>query len=105
MITLILLILILLWLFGYSPFQLFPLPNLVLFHGARDITLWDLLVFGVILWLIGLLPRPFREVAIVALILWVVSSLGLIAISGFSNILILVLIVALIVYIFQQRRV
>lgn len=101
MITLILLILFLLWLTGYI--QL-PLISATLFNiFGRAITLNDLLVFLVILWLIDLLPRPFQDIAIVLFLLWILSIVGIISIAGFSDLIILGFIVGLLVYLFQNR--
>ena len=100
MLTYILLILIFLWLFGYLSI---PLTRIVLFSiFGRAITLNYPLLFLIILWLIDILPYPFRGFALVLFLLWILSVLGVIVISGLSNILLLAIIIGLIVYIFRR---
>jgi hypothetical protein len=99
MLTIILVLLIILFFLGYNPLLL---PNMNLFVLAgRSIGLYDLLTFLVILWLIGMLPWPFRGIATVFLVLWILSFLGFIAIAGFSQLLMVALIIGLVVYLFR----
>ncbi len=99
MLSLILLLLIFFWLLGHLSF---PLTGIGLFRIlGRIITLNDILVFIVILWLIEILPNPFRKIATVFFILWLLSAMGIIAIAGFSNLILIAFIIALIVYIYQ----
>lgn len=98
----ILLLLIVLWLFGYIAF---PLTNYALFTIAgRTITLNDLLVFAVIIWLIDVLPSPFREIATVLFVLWILGVLGIISIVGFSSLVMVAFIVGLIGYIIRYVK-
>jgi hypothetical protein len=69
---------------------------------GHNITLLNLLTFGVILWLISMLPRPFQIAAGIILILWVLSILGIIAINGLSNIIILLIILGVIAFFFKK---
>lgn len=97
----IVVILIILWFFGYAPISGISIPNVVLFTiNNHPVTLWEILIFAVIGWAIGILPRPFQAVASVLLLLWILSVLGILAIAGLSNIIVLVIIVAIIVSIF-----
>jgi len=97
MLSLILVFLIILWLLGYLQI---PLTAIALFTlGRRPITLNDLLVFLVIIWLIDLLPHPFQEIGFVLLLLWVLSAVGIIAIAGLPNIVLIAIIVGVIAYI------
>jgi hypothetical protein len=103
MLELILVILVLLWLTGNLNLVGVQIPNLsLLVVNGRMITLIDLLVFLVILWAIGVLPSPIREIAGVILVLWVLSVLGFIALAGLSNILVIAVIVGLIVAVFRR---
>lgn len=97
MLAIILLLLIVLWAFGYFQLPVFAVP-LFSFRGGT-ISWNDLLVFLVIIWLIGLLPYPFQEIAGVFFLLWILSSLGVITIAGFSNLMLLAIIVGLIAFI------
>lgn len=101
MLLALLIILIILWLLGYIPITLFAVPNLVLFSiNNHPISLWNLIVFAIILAIIGVLPRPFREIASILLILWILSILGIFFITAFSNIIVLAIIVGIIVLLF-----
>src|SRR5260221_5494305 len=97
MLNLILLFLIILWFLGYLQVPLFAIS--VFSISGHSITLNDILVFLVILWLIGILPYPFRQIASVLLLLWVLSSLGVIAIAGFSTIVLIAIIFGTIAFI------
>lgn len=97
--TTILLLLIVLWLLGiFSPVALLyrPLGNI----NGHPINLWDIFVFLLIIWLIGVLPTPFRQIVTVLLILWLLSVLGILAIGGLSNLLLPLLIIGLVLYLF-----
>lgn len=48
-----------------------------------------------------MLPSPFREIATVILVLWLLSLFGIIAIAGFSQILIIALIVGIGIYLIR----
>ncbi len=71
-------------------------------HG-RIITVWDVLIFLVLIWLIDLLPSPFRQIAVVMFLIWVVASLGFIAIPMLSNLLIISIIVGLLLYVLRGK--
>ncbi len=92
----ILLILIVLWFFGYIHIQGFTVPNIPLFTlNGHSISLWDLLIFLVILWAIEALPGPLRVIAGVLFIIWLLSTLGIIAVVGLSHVIVVVLIIGL----------
>lgn len=101
MLSAIILILIVLWLLGYMPISGITSPEIILFTiNNHAVTLWELLILVVVGWAIGILPRPLQAVASVLLLLWVLSVLGIFAIAGLPNILVLVIIVGLIISIF-----
>lgn len=99
----ILIILIVLWLLGF-----FRVPSLPILHAelfrvlGHGITLWEILIFIVIIWAMEAFPSPFRQMAYVLVLLWVLSIFGFIVISGFSNILIFAFIIGLILALFQK---
>jgi hypothetical protein len=101
MLITILLLLIVLWFLGVNPIAALDFPLFT--FGGQTIDLWDLILFGVILWLIGILPSPFRQIAGVAFVLWLLALFGIIAIAGLSNIIVLAMIVGLILYIVGVR--
>lgn len=97
MLEALLLALIVLWFFGYIRIDNFPIPNFSLFAvNGHDIRLWDLLIFAVILWAIGALPSPLRQLGILLLIIWILATLGVIAIAGLSSILVIVVIISVV---------
>jgi hypothetical protein len=102
MVVAIIIILIALWVLGYLPISGISIPNPLLFTiNNQPVTLWEILILLVICWAIGILPRPFQIIASVLLLLWILSALGIIAaIAGLSNIIVLLIIVALILSIF-----
>ena len=98
----ILVILIGLWFLGYAPISGIHIPNTVLTTiNNHQITLWNVLILFAVLWAISILPRPFREIASVLLLLWVLSVVGILAIAGLPNILVIAIILAFAYYIFQ----
>lgn len=97
----LLVILIILWFFGYIGIPA-VLPDIVLFNiNSRPITLWSILILIVVSWLIGLLPSPFREIATVLLLLWILSTLGIFAFAGLSSLLIIAIIIGITVYLLR----
>lgn len=102
MLIAILLILVVLWFFGYMPLGGINIPNVTLFSvNNHPITLWNVLILLVVGWAISILPRPFREIASVLLLFWVLSVIGILAIAGLSNILIIAIILGFAFYIFS----
>lgn len=101
----LLIILIILWFLGYLRVDgLPPIPDFYLFSlNGQPITLWNILTLLVISALIGILPSPFREIAGVLLILWILSVLGILALGGLSSMLVIAIIVGLILYLFGFR--
>ncbi len=96
MLGLIIVILIILWVFGYVNIIGF-IPDLVLFNiNGQPITLWNLLILAVVSWAISILPSPIREIAAVLLLLWILSVLGILAFGGLSSLLVVAIIVGLV---------
>lgn len=104
MLALVLAILIALWFLGIVQINSFTIPHIKLFTlNGHVITLVNVLIFFAILWLTELLPSPFRQVAFVLLILYALSLLGFIVIAGFSNLIIVAVIVGVILALFQKK--
>lgn len=96
MIAAVLVILVLLWFFGYIHITGF-IPDLNLFNiNGHAITLWDILILLVIGWAIGILPTPLRQIAGILLVIWVLATLGILAITGLAQIIVLAVIVGLV---------
>ncbi len=97
MLQVVLVLLIILWLLGYLNLPFLPFLNIELFNiNSHPITLLNVIVFLVIASLLELLPYPLNIIAGVVLILWVLSILGIIAIGGLSQILVLAVIIGLV---------
>lgn len=95
-------ILLLLYFFGYIAIPGVIIPNPLLFSlNGSGITLSTLLIFFAILWAIGVLPSPLRQIAMVLVLLWILSTLGVLAIAGLSNIIVAAILVGLVISAFQ----
>ncbi|MDQ3098784.1 MAG: hypothetical protein M3Q44_03490 [bacterium] len=106
MIGLIALILIVLWFLGYIRIESFPIPDFQLFQfNARPVSLWDLLIFLVVCWAIAVLPTPLRQIAGVLLVLWTLALFGIIAITGFSQVIVIAIIAGLLFSLFSRRTI
>jgi len=101
MLTALLIALVILWLLGYLTIPFIPDMYLFTLNG-HQITLWHTLTFLVVLWAVGILPRPFREISFVLLILWTLSVLGFIGFVGMPSLILIAIIAGIIVYLFQQ---
>ncbi len=100
----ILIILIILWLLGFLRIPALPILHRELFNiFGHGVSLWEILVFIVIMWAMESLPSPLRQIAYVLVLLWVLSIFGIIAVSGLSNLLVLALIIGLVVALSQKR--
>lgn len=106
MIELILILLVVLWLLGYVSLPGIASLDIPLFSlNGESISLFDLLIFMLVVWAIGILPSPFREIASVLLVLWVLSIFNILAIAGLSSILLIAIIVGLVAALFNRPRV
>lgn len=104
MLLAIIIILIVLWFLGYNPFSWVTIPDITLFtFNNHPITLWNVLIFLVIGWAIGILPTPLRQIASVLLALWVLSVLGVIGVAGLPSLIVIAVIVGLIFSLFSSR--
>lgn len=102
MIEFVLAIIFVLWLLGFV--QIDFLSNILMSLNGRDISIKDVLLFLLILWLIGMLQTPFREIVAVLFVLWILSTLGIIAIAGISNLLVLAVVLGAVVFIFKGKH-
>jgi hypothetical protein len=97
----LIIILLLLYFFGYITIPGIYIPNPVLFtFGSHPVTLATLLIFLAIMWAIEVLPSPLRQIAVVAVLLWLLSTLGFIALAGLSNILVIAILIGLVISLF-----
>ena len=99
MIGFLLLVLVVLYFLGYVHLPALPISDIVLFNlFGRAISLYDVLIFLVIIYLVDLLPNPFRDIAAVLLVLYLLSFFSIVTIFGFTNVIVLVIIFGLIYY-------
>lgn len=104
MLLALLIALVILWLLGYIALPGIFIPNIYLFSiNNHPVTLWNLLIFLVLVIIASSLPSPLREILFVVLILWVLALLGIIAFVGLSNLLLVAVIAGLIVFLIQGR--
>ncbi len=97
MLEIIAVVLIILLLTGNLQIDGFTLPRSVLFSlNGQPITIVNLLIFLIILWAIGVLPSPIREIAAVLMVLWLLTLFGFLAIAGLSNLLIIAIIIGIV---------
>lgn len=98
MAQLVLAIIIILWLFGFIQI---PYLHNILFHVlGRPITLYNILILLIIMWVIEILPSPLRQIVMILLFLWLLSIFGIIAIAGFSQLIVIAIIIGIIVSLF-----
>jgi uncharacterized sodium:solute symporter family permease YidK len=97
MLITVLVLLVVLWLFGYIHIPNLTIPDMTLFAvNGHTVTLVEALIFCIILLAVGILPTPLRQIGYAIVVLWVLSTLGVIAIAGLASILVLAIIVGLI---------
>lgn len=105
MLEVIVLLIVLLWFFGYVTIPGLVIPQIPLFSiNGHLVTLWEILLLLVIASTVGMLPSPFNEFAIILIILWVASTLGFVAIAGLSNLLLVTIVVGLVFYLISGRN-
>ncbi|MFC1646696.1 hypothetical protein ACFL1A_00285 [Patescibacteria group bacterium] len=100
--TILVLLIILLFL-GFIEIPGIIVRNITLFQlNERAISLWDVMLFFLILWAIDVLPSPLREISAMIFLLWILSVLGVITITGMSNILIASVVIGLLISAFRK---
>lgn len=97
-------IIIILWLTGIIavPWLVkphFPTLNLLGIH----LTLENLLVAIVLVWILQAVGGPFRQIMWALVILWILSALGIIAIGGFGNLIMIGIVVGLVLSLVQKN--
>ena len=99
---LILLLMVILYFYGYVqvPGVTVPNPTLFFIHG-QTISLAALLIFFAILWTISVLPPVLRIIGIILLAAWTLTELGFFVIAGLSNFIAIAMIVGLFFVIFR----
>jgi hypothetical protein len=97
MLMTLLVLLVVLWFFGYIHISNLSLPDISLFAvNGHIVTLLEVLIFVVIVFAVGVLPTPLRQIGFALVVLWVLSTLGVIAIAGLAPLVVIAIIVGLI---------
>ncbi len=98
----ILLLLVLLYFYGYVqiPGITVPNPTILTIHN-QPISVSAFLIFFAILWTISILPPVLRIIAIILLLAWTLTELGFVVIAGLSNFIAITIIMALFVLVFR----
>ena len=107
MLAVIIIVLAILWVLGYIHIGGINFPDTALFTiNGQVVTIIDLLVFLIVMLAISMLPRPFREISGVLLVLWLLAILGIISIVGVGlpAIFMFALIIGLIISLVTSRR-
>lgn len=93
MLAAVLIILVLLWFFGFLNLSFLN------YYVIGDLTLLNLIIIGLILYFIfSIAPSFLRVILGVALIIYILSALGIIAVAGLTNIAVLAVIIAVVLY-------
>lgn len=96
-------ILVVLWLLGIINIPWLMKPNFPAINILGfELTIEKLLVLGLLIWIASSLGGPLRQIVWVLVILWILSALGIIAIGGLSNLLVIGVVVGLIMSLVQK---
>lgn len=96
-------ILVVLWLLGIIGIPWlarphFPFLNILGFN----FTIEKLLVIALLIWIASSLGGPFRQIVWVLVVLWILSTLGIIAIGGLSNLIVIGIVTGLVLSLIQS---
>lgn len=106
MLAAVLLLLVVLWFLGYIAVPGLVVPIFPLFYiNGEPISLWNILIFALIVWAAGLLPSPLWQIAMVLIALWVLSILGVVAVPGLQALIVIAVILGLIWSLFTPKAV
>jgi len=98
----ILLLMVLLYFYGYVQIPGITVPNPTLFTiHSQPISLASFLIFIAILWTISVLPPVFRIIGTILLAAWILTEFGFVVIAGLSNFIAITMIVGLCVLVFR----
>ncbi len=94
----VLIIIVLLWFLGFIQI---PYIHSTLFTLlGKPITLYTILLFLIIAWIIEILPSPLRQIVFILFLLWVLSVLGIFTFTGLSQALVVAIIIGLLLSFF-----
>lgn len=98
MLVILLVLLFALWFLNYIGLPIIPLGMVIFTAFGVSITLFQLLIFLIILALTAALPPAIRLVAIFLLFLWALSVFGLVSVFSLPDIVIFATIFAVVYY-------
>lgn len=99
MVEAILAILILLYVLGFIKIPGVSIPNYHLFtYNGHTITLFEILIACVVIWLITNLPLWLRFIIGFLLILWILATFGIIAVPGLAPVIFIVIVAGVFIH-------
>lgn len=89
----IIIILLILWLLGLLRIPWLPFTDITVFRlGKWNVSLIEIALIVILIWGVEKLPSPFRQILYVLIVLWLLVKLGILAVSGASNLILLAII-------------
>lgn len=108
MLAVLVIILAVLWVFGYIRIDGLNIPDMALFTiNNQVVSIIDLMLLALVGTAISLLPSPLREVGGVLLILWILAVLGVLSIAGIGlpSIIMFAIIIGLVFALFRRSSI
>lgn len=96
-------IIVVLWLIGIIRIPWLMMPSFPSFNILGfDLTIQKLVIIAILVWIASSVGGPLRQIVWVLVILWILSTLGFIAISGLGNLLVIGIVIGLILSLVQK---
>lgn len=96
-------IIVVLWLLGIIRIPWLMMPDFPSFNILGfDLTIQKLIIIAILVWIASSLGGPFRQIIWVLVLLWILSALGIIAISGLGNLLVIGIVIGLVLSLVQK---
>lgn len=97
-------IIIVLWLLGIISIPWLTIPNFPSLNILGfELTIEKLLIIVILVWIASSVGGPIRQIVWVLVILWILTALGIIAIGGLSNLLVIGIVIGLILALVQKN--
>lgn len=96
-------IVVILWLLGVIAIPWLTLPHLTILSVlGYTFTLQRLLILGLLIWLSLSAGAPFRQMFWVFVILWLLTTFGIIVVGGMPTLIVIAIVVGLILSLIQK---
>ena len=96
-------IVVALWLLGVINIPWLTMPHFPIFSVlGYSVTIQRLLIFGIVIWLASSLGSPFRQILWVFIILWLLSTIGIIGAIATGTLILVSIVVGLILSVVQR---